>query len=61
MGYISKEMFETLFVDDIHLVTKLKKNIKNSLMNLHDKILLRKRGSSANLLDVHLQRAEVAV
>ena len=42
-GYISRELFETLFVDDIHLVTKLKKNMKNSLMNLHDKILLRKR------------------
>ena len=42
-GYISQELFETLFVDDIHLVTKLKKNMKNSLMNLHDKILLRKR------------------
>jgi hypothetical protein len=32
-----------LFVDDIHLVTKLKRNMKNSLMNLYDKILLRKR------------------
>ena len=42
-GYISQELFETLFVDDIHLVTKLKKNMKNSLMNLYDKILLRKR------------------
>ena len=34
---------EMLFVDDIHLVTKIKKNMKNSLMNLYDKILLRKR------------------
>ena len=42
-GYISQELFETLFVDDIHLVTKLKKNMKNSLMNLYDKIQLRKR------------------
>lgn len=42
-GYISRELFEELFIDDIHLVTKLKKNMKNSLMNLHDKILLRKR------------------
>lgn len=25
------------------MVTKIKKNMKNSLMNLHDKILLRKR------------------
>ena len=42
-GYISQDLFEMLFVDDIHLVTKIKKNMKNSLMNLHDKILLRKR------------------
>lgn len=42
-GYISQDLFEMLFVDDIHLVTKLKRNMKNSLMNLYDKILLRKR------------------
>ena len=32
-----------LFVDDIHLITKIKKNMKNSLMDLHDKLMLRKR------------------
>ena len=42
-GYISQDLFEKLFVDDIHMVTKIKKNMKNSLMNPHDKILLRKR------------------
>ena len=42
-GYISQDLFEMLFVDDLHLVTKIKKNMKNSLMNLYDKILLRKR------------------
>ena len=42
-GYISQDLFEMLFVDDIHLVTKIKRNMKNSLMNLYDKILLRKR------------------
>ncbi len=42
-GYISLKFFERLFIDDIHLVTKIRKNMKNSLMNLHDKILLRKR------------------
>lgn len=42
-GYISRDLFEQLFVDDIHLVTKIKKNMKNSLMNLHDKLILRKR------------------
>jgi hypothetical protein len=42
-GYISKDLFEQLFVDDIHLITKPRKNMKNSLMMTKDKILLRKR------------------
>ena len=40
-GYIS--LFEQLFADDILLVTKIKKNMKNSLMNLSDKLMLSKR------------------
>ncbi len=31
-GYISKDLFEKLFIDGIHLITKLRKNMKNSLM-----------------------------
>ena len=42
-GYISQSLFDMLFVDGIHLVTKIKKNMKNSLMNLYDRIILRKR------------------
>ena len=42
-GYISKNLFEKLFVDGVHLITKIKKNMKNSLMLLQDKIALRKR------------------
>lgn len=42
-GYISQDLFEELFVDGIHLITKIKKNMKNSLMLLSDKIYLRKR------------------
>ncbi len=42
-GYISKSLFDELFIDGIHLITKIRKNMKNSLMLLHDKILLRKR------------------
>lgn len=42
-GYISQSLFESVFVDDIHLVMKVKKNMKNSLMNLYDKLVLRKR------------------
>jgi hypothetical protein len=42
-GYISSSLFETLFNDGIHLVTGIKSNMKNRLMSLRDKILLRKR------------------
>lgn len=42
-GYISQSLFDLLFIDNIHIITKIKKNMKNSLMSLHDKILLRKR------------------
>ena len=42
-GYISNDLFEKLFVDGIHLITKIKKNMKNSLMLMSDKIYLRKR------------------
>ena len=42
-GYVSQDLFEQLFVDGIHLITKLKKTMKNSLMLLKDKIYLRKR------------------
>ena len=42
-GYISKNLFERLFVDGIHLITKLKSNMKGALMSVSDKILTRKR------------------
>jgi len=42
-GYISKNLFEELFIDGIHMITKIRKNMKNSLMHIHDKLLLRKR------------------
>ncbi len=42
-GYIGKQLFETLFVDDIHLVTSIRNNMKNSLMTMSDKLYLRKR------------------
>ena len=42
-GYISQALFELLFERGVQLVTKLKKNMKNRLMPMLDKILLRKR------------------
>ena len=42
-GYISAELTRALFCDGIHLVTQIRNNMKNCLMELKDKILLRKR------------------
>jgi hypothetical protein len=42
-GYLSQDLFEKLFVDGIHLITRLRKNMKNSLMSIQDKIYLRER------------------
>ena len=42
-GYISKKLAELLAVDDVELITKLKKNMKPKVIALFDKILLRKR------------------
>ena len=42
-GYISQSLFERLFIDGVHLITKIRKNMKNSLMHIYDKLLLRKR------------------
>ena len=42
-GYISKELTSILFDQGLHLVTSIKNNMKNMLMTMRDKILLRKR------------------
>ena len=39
--YISKNLFQRLFVDGIQLITKLKSNMKGALMSVSDKLLLR--------------------
>ena len=42
-GYISQQLARILFTDGIHLITGIRNNMKNSLMSLSDKIMLRKR------------------
>ncbi len=42
-GYISKDLFEQLKEKGITLITPIKKNMKNKLLEIKDKILLRKR------------------
>lgn len=42
-GYISKDLFAQLLQENIQLITGLRKNMQNQLMDLQDKLLLRKR------------------
>jgi transposase len=42
-GYISKDLFFQLLEQGLILITSVRKNMKNRLMPLHDKLLLRKR------------------
>lgn len=43
MAYLSQPVFEQLMQQGIQLITKLKSNMKNKLMVMTDKLLLRKR------------------
>lgn len=42
-GYISQALFEQLFSQGLELITSVRKNMKNRLLPLADKLLLRKR------------------
>src|SRR5260364_125487 len=43
-GYVSQPLFDSLLERGLHLLTRLKKNMKNKRMPLVDKLLLYKRG-----------------
>lgn len=58
-GYIGKDLFEKLFVDGIHLVTKIKKNMKNALIHIYDKILLRKRAVVESVNDILKNQCQI--
>jgi transposase len=42
-GYISQNLFAELYEQGLKLVTPIRKNMKNRLMHLEEKLLLRKR------------------
>lgn len=50
-GYILQSLFERLIIDGIHLITKLRKNMKKSPILLSDKILFRKRALIESVFD----------
>ena len=52
MGYISQSLTQTLrSMFNIQLITKLRRNMKNRLMNLSDRILLRRRAIVETIID----------
>ena len=50
-GYLSQALFEELFARVLELITPIRKNMKNALMKLEDKLLLRKRYIIETILD----------
>jgi hypothetical protein len=50
-GYISQSLFETLYDEQLQLVTKLRKKMKNRLMLIFDKLMLRKRAIIESVID----------
>ncbi len=50
-GYISQDLFNRLYEKGLQLITKIRKNMKNKLMPIIDKILLRKPGVIESVFD----------
>ena len=51
-GYVSQPLAEQLLVEQgIHLITKLRKNMRNRLLDVSDKLLLRKRAIIETIYD----------
>lgn len=51
-GYVSASLAHILFIDGIQLITGIRNNMKNCLMEMSDKILLRKRSIIETINDV---------
>jgi hypothetical protein len=50
-GYLAQTAFEHFFEHGVHLITKLKSNMKSRLMYLSDKLLLRNRALIESIND----------
>ena len=50
-GYIGRELFHKLWRRGLHLITSIRRNMRNYLMPLADKIMLRKRFVIKTVLD----------
>src|SRR4051794_19022825 len=50
-GYIGRELFHKLWRRGLHLITSIRRNMRNHLMPLADKVMLRKRFVIETVLD----------
>jgi hypothetical protein len=50
-GYISQPLFETLYDVQVQMVTKLKVKMKNRIVSVFDKLMLRKRAIIESIMD----------
>jgi hypothetical protein len=51
-GYISQELFDILYEQGLKLFTKIRRNMKNKLMQMKDKIMLKKRSLIETVIDL---------
>ena len=52
-GYlIGKELYRKLYEQGVQLITKIRSNMKNILMDMTDKLLLRKRGTIESIIGI---------
>ena len=58
-GYLGQKLTELLFIDGLHLITSIRNNMKNVLMELKDKILLRKRSVIETVNDELKNRCQI--
>ena len=58
-GYISQSLFASLFDRGIHIVTGICTNMKNRLMDVYDKIMLRKRSIIETINDMLKNVAQI--
>ena len=51
-GYISQKLFEELFENGISLFTTLKKNMKNRLVSMENRLFIMKRGVIESVIEL---------
>ena len=58
-GYISQSLFASLFDRGVHVVMGIRTNMKNRLMDVYDKIMLRKRSIIETINDMLKNVAQI--